>query len=412
MIRDRKMDSNSDHQRDRTTDRFNGEGPAIRQPKPVTLRPAAFTIIELLMAIIIVGILAAILLVAISRGMRSAKQARTVTEIDQLQTACETYRTEHGPYPATLGEFVGETVANKQIRIMRHVAKAFPRYTGDYTANANANFKNDVALATQYVVLNTSGLVPGAQYNSVFAGAAGAGLNVDNLDPAETLVFWLGGLPDPTSETKLAGFRADPSSPFVYPTARTTGFESDGTTNVRDVSPQSQGQRTQRMFPFDPKRLVDYDQDGWFEYLPAGGTFESNTPPFVYFDSQTYLFAPAYPYPFTATGNSPTGQGRQADESLWGNVIPYFADPATATSPKFVNSTKFQILSGGMGNSYSSQPIPSAAYISGGSPWYFVQTAAPAYPKYFPSGTNFSDADDDNLTNFARGPLSEEAPTP
>lgn len=363
---------------------------------------AAFTLIELLMVIIVVGILAGILLLAISGARRAGGNAQSITEIDQLQTSIETFKTDRGAYPSSMGVFVGELPAQMQARVMRLVAKAFPRYTGDY-----AMLKNDVALATQYNVANwpatISTLDTDNVYQSAHAGAGSEGLNIDKLDPAETLVFWLGGLPDPSSETKLSGFRMDPSSPFVEASARASGKDSATGSNLDQVPPSSQGQRSQLVFPFDPKRLVDYDGDGWFEYLPPGGTTEKSTPPLVYFDNTTYKFAPAYPYPRTATGNTGAAyDGLGFNEATWGNCIPYLADSATVTPLKFVNSTKFQILAAGIDNKYGNQ-FQTADYVSSGNPYYLPR-------KYLPSGTNFGEGDADNLSNFARGPLGEEAP--
>jgi type II secretory pathway pseudopilin PulG len=342
----------------------------------------------MLMVIILVGVLAGLLLFAIGRGMRSGKNARVVTEINQLDMAFESYKAERGAYPPTLGKFVGESDTQKEARIMRHVAKAFPRYLGSYQ-----DFKNDVALATQY---NPAYQIPG--FPSVPSGyqvAKAKGLNIDNLDPAESIVFWLGGLPDTSAETKLAGFHLDPASPFVVAVARTTGNDKDGKP-IETLPPSAQGQRSARMFPFDPRRLVDYDQDGWWEYLPPGGSSESNTPPFVYFDFTSYQLGPAYPYP-SAAGPAPARQG--TNESLWGNCHPYAADPPTAPI-KFMNSQKFQIISAGLDNRFDER---ISSIMNPPAPWWFEA-------KYFPSGQKYDDYDRDNLTNFAKGPIGDEVP--
>lgn len=333
------------------------------------------------MVIIVIGILAGILLVALGRGTTAARNARVVTEINQLQTACETYRSERGSYPLTVGEFAGETLANQQPRIMRHVAKAFPRYAGNYD-----QLREQIAIATVSSINYYSTPVTSTYTNGSSDGDGG--LDIANLDPAEAIVFWLGGIPDPSSETKLTGFRLDPASPFYDPVQRQNVLASD-----------TSQQRSPPMFPFDPRRLVDYDQDGWYEYLPPGGTQESNAPPYVYFDSTSYPFGPSYPY--ASSIGTPTHRQGPALESLWGNCIPYAADPPGSVPLKFVNSTTFQLISAGLDNRYDDP----AAYESTGNPWWFT-------PEYFPSGTGFQDAEKDNLTNFARGPIGDEAPAP
>lgn len=361
------------------------------------------------MVIILISVLAGLLLMAVRGGMFRGKTAAIVSEIEQLSTAFETYRSERGAYPPTTGFFIGDPGGTKnQPRIQRHIAKAFPRYVGGYSTG-NPNFRDDVAIATQYVVNNSTTIPPALQYKSSYSFAKGYGLDVNNLDPAEAIVFWLGGLPDPSAETKLAGFHLDPASPFVPAIVRSTNgyLGKDAMGNpinpIESFGPSAQGQRTPRTFPFDPRRLVDYDQDGWWEYLPVSGSMESNTPPYVYFDSGSYPLGPAYPYPKAAGGTLPDGQGPQSLASQWGNTIPYAADPPPPPPPvKFVNSQKFQIIAAGPDNQYDVE-LTTSTINSTGNPWWFR-------PEYFPSGTNYEDRGRDNLTNFAKGPLGDEIP--
>jgi hypothetical protein len=87
------------------------------------------------------------------------------------------------------------------------------------------------------------------------------GLRVADLDAAEALVFWLGGLPN---GRRLTGF-ADHS---LHPLQSEKAF------------PRRRGP----FFAFDPTRLSDVDGDGWLEYspYPADGGL---APPYVYFNS-------------------------------------------------------------------------------------------------------------------------------
>lgn len=341
------------------------------------------------MVIVIIGVLAGLLLFAVGGGTKKAKNAAVLSEIEQIQSAIETYRTERGSYPPTLGIFVGDGAlgsgppANpkwpvaQQNRVLRHVAKAFPRYI---PASGFASLRDDISVGTSQVswtIPNTSKL--------------NSGLDMEHLDPAETLVFFLGGLPNPNSETKLAPLRLDPASPFKDP--KTMGPDHYG------------GQRGKVFFPFDARRLVDYDQDGWWEYLPPGGTQEGNTPPYVYFDSNIYKSGPAYPYPSVA-GSIPRLIGPTSNnESQWGNCIPYCADPPpTGTQPlKFVNSQKFQIIAAGFDNKYDE--VLKQILNPPTDPWWFT-------PEFFPSTVAFQEEDKDNLTNFAGGTLADSAPTP
>jgi len=349
-------------------------------------RRAGFTLIELLMVIFLIGILASILGFAANRALVSARQTRILADIDQLSAAIETYKNDRGSYPPTWGNFLVESQSAqaKAQRITRHVSKAFPRYTGNYQA-----FRIQIAQATKPIVssykepLNSS-LLAQSTGNSLADG----GLDINNLDPAETLVFWFGGLPDPTAETKLAGFRQDVSSPFVDPTAN-------------PATPPSQlPGRTSSAFPFVATRLVDRDKDGWWEYLQAGAKPEDEPPPMVYFDNLVYGLGASYPLI-----GAPSGTDQSALPSVqWGNITPYANDgPTPANTSQIVtwnNSQKFQIISCGLDNQYR-DPTTTR------TPLTQLPGFAPTDLEFWPSGRNFTEQDRDNLTNFQQGRLGD-----
>lgn len=380
---------------------------------PIPHSRAAFTSLQLVAAIGVVVVLAAALVWGGLRMFSAPKPNETLVEIAELGKALEEYKTAHGEYPPSLGVFVGDMLVpvatsafpnEQKDRVERHLRRAFRGYTGTYQS-----FKEDIALATQPSAHSaTPTLDDSVMYTSGLAGVKQGGLNANYLDPAESLVLWLGGLPDPKSDTRLAGFHRDPASPFVDPAARATGVNSQDK-KIHEAPLSEQGQRTRPLFAFDPARLVDYDADGWPEYLPPGGTIEDETPPYVYFDSQSYDKGPAYPYPSVVREEvgypTPT-----IHESAHGNAIPYAADPQPKTDErvKFVNPASYQIIAAGPDCAYSDRlygfkeavPGPPA---SAPAPWWFV-------PSYYPSGTNFKPQERDNLTNFAPGALGENLP--
>lgn len=68
-------------------------------PRPDSRRRAAFTIIELLTVIAVIGILAAILIPTVSSVRRSAAKAKTKVQFSQWAAAIESFRGEYGYYP-------------------------------------------------------------------------------------------------------------------------------------------------------------------------------------------------------------------------------------------------------------------------------------------------------------------------
>jgi len=62
-----------------------------------------FTIVELLIVIVVIGILAAITIVAFNGVQTKARDAERATEVRALQTAFEMYKTENGFYPIHAG---------------------------------------------------------------------------------------------------------------------------------------------------------------------------------------------------------------------------------------------------------------------------------------------------------------------
>lgn len=61
---------------------------------------SGFTIVELLIVIVVVGILAAISLVAYSNVQSRTRDAKRLTDVKSIQKGLELYKTEYGTYPA------------------------------------------------------------------------------------------------------------------------------------------------------------------------------------------------------------------------------------------------------------------------------------------------------------------------
>lgn len=121
----------------------------------------AFTLVEMLVVIVILGILAALVSGAAVGAMRAARQGKIVLEINALASGLEAYKLKYGEYPPN---FTDSSNLDAAAAISRHFRKAFPRID-----------------ATELTKLPTS------------------------LSADEAIVFWLGG------------FSANPQFPLTGP---------------------------------------------------------------------------------------------------------------------------------------------------------------------------------------------------
>lgn len=332
-----------------------------------------FTLVELLMVIVIIGILAALTLVGVMKAMGTGKDAGVLAEINQFGQAMEAYRECHLTYPPSMGtidengprgggnSLLGytETAQDRERRFMRHLAKAFPKFRQAVvptSLNPPYNF-NRVPLT--YDNVRAQLLAATATYPPNANRPIGA--NLDNLDAAESLVFWLGGLPDWSSERIVSGFSTDPKNPFWKP---------GEPNNV----PQGE-QRMEPFFQFDPTRLVDRDNDGWPEYVPKGTPASGEMAPYVYFDANSYRLGAHYP---TFAGHAPSQIRQIARDELvpqWGVAMPYHrlstnvnlnpregaaagtfdpTDPDDLRKIPWVNEKDYQIFAAGQDGVYAS----------------------------------------------------------
>jgi len=80
--------------------------------------PRGFTLIEMLVVVVIIGILAAILIPAVYMAINSAKNAALKSELTTLAQAIEAYRNKYGDYPPDWSDTA---------TVIRHYKRIFPR---------------------------------------------------------------------------------------------------------------------------------------------------------------------------------------------------------------------------------------------------------------------------------------------
>lgn len=71
------------------------------------MKNRAFTLIELLIVISVIGILSAIIIASLNNARARARDAKRMVDLKNIQTALEMYYMEHGKYPSSNG--VGST---------------------------------------------------------------------------------------------------------------------------------------------------------------------------------------------------------------------------------------------------------------------------------------------------------------
>lgn len=314
---------------------------------------SAFTLVEMLTVIVIIGILAGLISAAAIYARARAREAAIYTQIKQLEASLMQYKNEYGEFPP---DFWGLNDPNAALQqkaqqdLRRHLRKRWPKYA--------------------------AGGDPVVQFA---ADLTAAGLDPTKLDPASALVFWLGGLPEeaPSGIWKPAGFHADEEHPFQF------------------------GQpRTGPMFEFDPKKITN-DAVGVLRYYMEAPTGS----PLVYFRAQRDPSNGRFEYGLiSGTAFLPMSyvHFNDADPDPKANrsniAVPYLdgdpqagvpADPAVAANKRnWRNPETFQIIHPGLDGVFGNSRNASGNVV---------------LFRFTISGQGFSadGGDFDNITNFA-----------
>ena len=195
-----------------------------------------FSLIELMIVIVIIGILMALVLPAIGGARRAARITQVSTEITQLDQAITSFKARFGVEPPSSLNIpisqAGWTAEDRQ-----KVLRVWDQF--------------DFAICGGY----------GATAVPPFAGGYPA--TELHLNGAECLVFFLGGLNNGTSTTPvMIGFSKNPRTPW---------------------SPLGENRDAPFYDRIVPGRVADIDGDGIIEFLDS---LPDQTAPILYFSSQ------------------------------------------------------------------------------------------------------------------------------
>src|SRR4051812_13683620 len=147
--------------------------PTGASPKPTPRR--AFTLVELLVVITIIGILAALITVAAIGALKKAQEAQIKAEINQVATAVDDYKNKYTAYPPncqTDGSGATTPIDDNGVLtdVRRHIKQLAPR----------SQESDDMAF-----VLTGQGPADKTKFTS---GELKGGITA-----SEAVVFWLGG---------------------------------------------------------------------------------------------------------------------------------------------------------------------------------------------------------------------------
>lgn len=327
----------------------------IRQP---IIHRRGFTLIEIMVVIVIIAVLLSLLLPAISGARRRARVAQVRGEIGTLESAIASFRTEFGIEPPG------------SIRL----------YATPSGWNTPVSGRDEAIRVASRAYIRQ--VWPQFDFNTTAGGAFWTGTK--DLNGAECLVFFLGGVSDPSSGTNLIGFSKNPSIPFA----------------------QSGASRIKPFFDFAPSRLVDKDGDQFPEYVDP---IPSQTSPYLYFDSNDgrgystssitndWCNTDCYYDGFsgaTSYGSSTWANGNWMKHPYFTSFAVTGAIPARIAGSTPFMPKKYQIISPGFGG--ASAASPDKAYGIGG----YFDPKKPTDLTLTPDG--------DNITNFHPGTLSGE----
>jgi prepilin-type N-terminal cleavage/methylation domain-containing protein len=368
----------------------------------------AFTLVELLVVVVIIGILSSLVTVGVMSAVQAAKRSRIAMEMHQITLALEKYKSEFGEYPPDMYD---------NAAIVRHVKKRWPRFIippkpASYTyGDDDAQYQAMSIRQAMTNIYKNQTVYP----NKLLQEWTGTEYPNINLMPMHTniqsLAFWLGGVASP--DGRFVGFGADPYAPFGRRADNSVNVGQGGTLGGQytDVILGTPDKKSFLELEVGKNAAFPGEMDGSFPCI-VSQVGRDKFVPFIYFRGNSSGSSLAYSH-IHITYNKRVVKAcnfykySQSNSQKWihwgdfGTVTPYAqsGDPfaASPTDVVWFNSETYQLIHSGLDTKFGKKFQEN----------YNPPTQTPFSDEYFRSinmdaaQNTIGQYDFDNITNFS-----------